>query len=294
MKLAFSTPEADLDRTVKLYVTYDTRSHPKIIAQWKTESNNIVLQSKLVNSDQQKAIEIKYTDGSYYVFYVGAKYEELDGEITKYTPMLDVAYSTKKGTRDQPLSFVPIVRSQGYILVQHQYDGDSQRAYPSKLTLKDLAVITSDRKHSLEGSVSLENNELKGNGHLITGRTNIEMNGYVGGHFPTYTIGGTINMIRSEPDNDSDDYAPNSKFMDFLYKLKTLNIFTAQQLRIKSPYALVTDNKIQWDNGDFKMSGDMHFEDDAFTMYGKISTFNFFDLILNGEKFYSINKFYLQ
>jgi len=277
---------------------YSTRHNAKFVTKLKTPLTEIILQSTLVNSDEEKTLQIKYMDGSQYIFNIGAKCEKVDGETMKYMPVFDAAYSTEMSTRNGPHSFVSVVDFEGYVLVKH--DGDSPNAYPSELTLKDLAVTISDCKHSLQGSVSLENNELKGDGYLTSGRTNIRMNGYIGGYYPAYKMGGTLNLTRNEPArqqlliDEGDNYVSNSKFMDLLYKVKSLNLFTAQELYIESPYALLTDNQILWDNDHFKIFSDIHFENDALNMYGSISTSNLLDLVLNGENFNCINKFYLK
>jgi len=301
IKFVFDTLKSDIDRKVKLSVGYNNHHHPTLITQFRTPSTDVSLLSTLVNSDEEKTLEIKYKDGSLHVFKIGVKCEEVDKETKKYTPVFDAVresnnpteISTEKDLR--PSNVFSDIELQGYVLVK--YNKDSQSAYPNKLTLKDLAVITADYKHSLQGSGSLENNELKVNGFLTIDGNVITMIGYIGGDYPNYKMGGTLNLARNEQSgqqllsDENDDYTSSSKVMDFLSKVKTLNVYTDHYLRIASPYKLSTNNSLIWDDGNLKLNSDIDFED-VFTMYGTVSILNLFDLILNGKNFDRINTFY--
>lgn len=290
VKFMFVTPKSEIVRGVELFAAYDTHSDATFVTEFRTPSSKIVLQSTLVDKDDQKFIIVKYTDGSEYDFILGTKSEDVDSETTIYSPKFEVLYSEKVNKNKNNRKLDTIFDTEGSVLVKR--NTDPQISYPSKVTLKDLAFVTPESKHSLEGSLTYEDNELKGDSSLTTGRVTVNMNGFISGNRPIYKIGGELNMITNDESvekslmadgSDGFDDEPISKFATSLQKIKNLKMSTFQELHIESPYAFVTNNHILWDNDHFELNGHFLIENKELTMKGNMSTSNLLDSALNGE-----------
>lgn len=279
-----------------MFVAYDSRTHKTLVAEYRTPSNKIVLKSKFVNSDEEKMLKFHYIEGSKHMFNIGVKSEKIDSVTRKYSPVFEAAYSAGPNHKIEKHPHFPIFDIEGSFIVKS--NEDSQNTYPSKLTLKDIAIVTPNSKHSLQGSVSLENNELKGDACLNAGGVTVNTNGYIYIDHPVYKIGGTIDMIRNEQDgeqllltDETDEYQPNSKLMALLYSVNTINLSMAQELHVEQPYKFISNNHLLWDKDHAEINSDILIDDGALTMYGNISTSNILDFVLDGENFDCINNF---
>lgn len=282
---------------LELNIAHESEPNKKILAEFKTPSSNITLESTIVDTDKQKTIAIQYTGGSEYSLNLGVKSEEADDDMTKYSPVFEIEQKDQASTQKDLQPSQPIIKVEGYVLVK--FNDSSPVEYPSKIALKDIAFVTSKNKHSLQGSLSVDNNEIKGESSLSTSGITINTQGYLNGNHPNYKASGSFGMVRSMSglessgeqqrslvlDDESEPYQPNSKLFALLYKIKTLNMSTSQELHVSSPYKFISNNQILWNDDHFEMGGDIQVKDNELTMYGNLSTSNLFDLALNGENF---------
>lgn len=288
IKFIFGTPYSDIKRGLELVIAYDTRANKKILAQFKTPFTKVILQGTLVNSDEQKTIEVQYIDGSQYSFNAGVKREYMDTETIKYLPILEAKYHTGVNSKNQKHN-LPTFDIEGYILVKRNLNSESK--FPSKLTLRDIAVVTSNSKHSIQGSITFENNKVLGEASLTTGGVNININGLLSGDYPILKLDGNVDMTRNVQaghqlqNGEISDYKPMSKVVALLYKIRTLNLYTSQELHIEAPYLLLSTNHIRWDDDYIEANCDILIENQELTMHGNVSTSNLLDMALNGEYF---------
>jgi len=300
MKFIFVTPKADISRGVELFVAYETQTNKKFIAQFRTPSSSVVLQSTLFNTDEQKTIEVQYVDGSEHNFSLGAMCEKLDDDTIKYSPVIAAVYSEYSSATREKHPLVPIFDIEGHVIVKYTKNDDgSGTVRPRKVTLQDIALVTPKSKHSLQGSVTAEGNEIKSEGSLTNGRINITMHGYLSGQYPIYKASGDFEMVRSEPDaaqaeqqlqlledEESDaPYQPASKLFALLYRIKTLNMFTSQELHVETPYKLITNNYVLWDGEHMDLNIDISIENGELTINGNASTSDLLDLVSYGKDF---------
>lgn len=274
-----------------MVVVYDTKAHKKLLAEFKTPFNKVILQGTFVNTDKQKTIEVKYINGSQHIFSAGVKSEEVDTETTKYWPIFEAKYSTDVSTEKQRHHLLPAFDIEGYVLVKRNANSESN--YPSKLTLRDIAVVTANSTHSLQGSFTFENNEVLGDVSLTANSVTINMNGLLSGNYPIFKLDLNLDMTRNGQTNqqlletdENYDYKPISKFVALLYKVKTLNLLISKELHIEAPYVFLSKNHIYWDSDYFESSCDMLIENRELTMHGKMSTSNLLDTAFNGEHYY--------
>lgn len=255
-----------------------------------TPSGKTIVGGKLIDTDSEKAVEFQYVDGAAHVFNVGYKQETVDEDTVRYSPIFVAAYSAE-GTTDGPKTkhpLVPVLDVQGYALVKRFVD--SEIAYPSMVTLRDIAIVTPEGRHSLQGSMTVVDDVFTGNARLTTGKVSVDLDGVVGGSYPDYKLTGTVNVLNAEPsattiDDGADDYEQTSKFANALNSVKSLNLRLNQELRVESPYRFVSNNRLQWDDDNLEINGDFLIdENDEFTMYGNVSTTGLLDLMLNGER----------
>lgn len=240
-------------------------------------------------------VKINYINGSKHILNIGVNCEKVDSVTMKYSPVFVAAYSTEENTNAvEKHPYLPIFDLEGHVLVKS--NGGFENTYPSKLTLKDIAIITPNSKHSLQGSVALENNELKGDVYLTVGGVIVNMNGYIYVDHPVYKMGGTIDMTRNKHvgrrsllTDANDEYEPTSKLITLLYKINTLNLLTAHELHVEQPYKFITNNHIILDNDHAEINNDILIDNGELTMQGNFSTSNLLDLVLYGENFYCTN-----
>lgn len=296
VKFIFATPNSIYNRGIELFIAYDSHTRNTLIAEYKTPSNKIILKSTLVNSDEEKIIKIHYTHGSKHIFNIGVKCEKIDNVTMKYSPVFEAAYSSESKDKVEKHPDFPVFDIKGSFIVKSNEDSES--TYPKKLILKDIAIVTSKSKHSLQGSISLENNELKGDACLTVGRVTIKTNGYIYVKYPVYKIDGTIDMIRDEHvgeqlllTDEIDEYSPTSKLMDLIYSVNTLNLSMTQELHVENPYKFISNNFLLWDKDHAEINSDILIDDGALTMHGNIFTSNILDSVLNGKNFDCINNF---
>jgi len=278
---------------LELVFVYDTIVHKTLFAEFKTPLTKKILQATLVDSDKQKSIEIKYIDDSQHIFSAGVKCEEIDTETIKYSPIFEAKYSTEMSTKEYRHHLVPKFDVEGYVLVKRNTNSDSN--YPSKLTLRDVAIVTTESRHSLQGSLNFENNKVLGDVILTANSVTINMNGLLSGDYPVLKLDLKLDMARNEQANQQllletnesyDGYRPMSKFVALLHKVKTLNLLTSQEFHIKTPYVFLSNNHIRWDDGYFEAKCDVLFENSELTTHGYIMTSNLLDTSYNGEHFY--------
>ncbi|XP_060861024.1 apolipophorins isoform X2 [Metopolophium dirhodum] len=288
IKFIFVTPNADIKRGLEIVVVYDTKAHKKLLAEFKTPFTKKILQGTLVDSDEQKTIEVKYIDGSQHVFSAGVKCEEVDSETMKYSPIFEAKYSTEGSTKKHRHHLVPMFDIEGNILVKRNTNSESN--YPSKLTLRDVAIVTPENRHSLQGSLTFENNEVLGDVRLTANSVTINMNGFLSGDNPVFKLDLNLNMTRDEQAkqqlleiDESNDYKPMSKFVALLYKVKTLNVLTSQELHMEAPYVFLSKNHIFWDDDYFEANCDVLFENSELTTHGYIMTSNLLDMTFNAN-----------
>lgn len=293
VKFMFVTPKSEIIRGMEFFAAYDTHTDATFVTEFRTPFSKVVLKSTLVDTDDQKFIKVKYLDGSEYNFILGIKSEDIDNETIKYSPKFEVLHSKKVNKKNNNQMLDTIFDTEGSVLVKR--NADPEISYPSKVTLKDLAFVTPESKHSLQGSLTFEDNELKGDSSLTTGRVTINMNGFISEHHPTYKIGWELDMIRNDEsgeqslmidESDGFDDEPISKFAALLQKVKSLKMFTLQELHIDSPYAFVTNNHVLWDDDNLTLNGRFLIENKELTMKGNISTSNLLDSALNSEYFH--------
>jgi len=273
-----------------MVVVYDTKKHKKLLAEFKTPFTKKILQGTLVDSDEQKTIEVKYIDGSQHIFSIGVKCEEVDSETMKYSPIFEAKYSTKVNSNKRRHYLVPMFDIEGNIFVKRNTSPESN--YPSKLTLRDVAIVTPENRHSLQGSLTFENNEVLGDVRLTANSVTINMNGLLSGDNPVFKLDLKLNMTRNEQaeqqlleTDDNNDYKPISKFVALLYKVKTLNVLTSHELHMEAPYVFLSKNHIFWDDDYFEANCDVLFENSELTTHGYIMTSNLLDMAFNGEHY---------
>lgn len=275
---------------------FDNRKHPIFVTKFKTPSTKIILQSTLVNTDKQKTIEVLYLDDSKHIFKIGVKCEEMDSETIKYSPIFETGYSNKMKTTIEKHPLIPHFDVKGSIFVKRNMVSQNISIYPRKVSLKDISIITPESKHSLQGSLTFDNNEIKGDASINTNGININMNGFISKNYPNYKTSGNFNMVRNEKSGDplllidvNDDYEPKrSKIIALLNTIKTLSFSMSHELNIESPYVFLSNNHLQCNDDHFDVNSDILFENNELTMHGKMATSNLFDLILNGKNFYDI------
>lgn len=290
IKCIFVTPDAATKRGLELLFVYDTNEHNKLVAEFKTPFTKIILQGTLVDSDEQKTIEVKYIDGSQHILSTGVKCEQVDSETMKYSPIFEAKYSTEMSDKTHKHHILSLFDIEGYVLVQRNMNPESH--YPTKLTLRDIAVVTTKSRHSLQGSFTFENNEVLGDVSLTANSLAIKMNGLLSGNYPIFKLDFNLDMTRNEqPDqqletDESYDNRPNSKFVALLYKVKTLNLLTSHELHIKSPYVYISNNHIRLDDDYLEANCDILIENSEPTIHGRISASNFLDVAFNGKHFY--------
>jgi len=275
---------------LELVVVYDTKAHKKLLAEFKTPFTKKILQGTLVDSDEQKTIEVKYIDGSQHIFSAGVKCEEIDTETMKYSPIFEAKYSTEGSTTKHRHHLVPMFDIEGNVLVKRNTNPESN--YPSKLTLRDVSFVTPESRHSLQGSLTFENNEVLGDVSLTANSVTINMNGLLSGDSPIFKLDLKLDMTRNEQakqqlleTDESNDYKSISKLVALLNKVKTLNVLTSQELHIGAPYVLLSKNHILWDDDYFEANCDVLFENDELTTHGYIMTSNLLDMTFNGEHY---------
>jgi len=274
-----------------LVVIYDTIAHKKLLAEFKTPFTKKIIQGTLVDSDEQKTIEVKYIDGSQHMFSAGVKCEEVDAETMQYSPIFEARYSTEMSTKKHKHHhLVPKFDIEGNILVKRNTNSESN--YPSKLTLRDLAIVTPESRHSLQGSLIFENNEVLGDVSLAANSVTINMNGLLSGDYPIFKLDLKLDMTRNEQakqqlleTDESNDYKPMSKFVALLNKVKNFNVLTSQELHIEAPYVFLSKNHIFWDGDYFEANCDVLFENSELTTHGYIMTSNLLDMAFNGEHY---------
>jgi len=215
----------------------------------------------------------------------------VDAETIKYSPILEAKYSTELNTTTHSHHLVPTFDIQGCVLVKRNTNSESN--YPSKLTLRDLAVVTSYGRHALQGSLTFENNKVLGDVSLIANSVTINMYGFLSGDYPILKLDLKLDMTRNEQakqrlllDSDENyDYEPTSKFVALLNKVKTLNLLTSQELHIEAPYIFLSNNHIRWDDDYFEANCDVLFKNSELTTHGYIMTSNLLDMSFIGENF---------
>ncbi|XP_026815483.1 apolipophorins [Rhopalosiphum maidis] len=287
IKFIFVTPDANIKRGLELVVVYDTKAHKKILAEFKTPFTKKILQGTLVNSDEQKTIEVKYIDGSQHIFNAGVKCETVDAETIKYSPIFEAKYSTEVSTKKHRHHLLPVFDIEGYVLVKHNTNPESN--YPTKLTLRDIAVVTTKSRHSLQGSFTFENNEISGDVSLTANSLTINMKGLLSGDYPIFKMNLHLDMTRNEQANqqletdESYDNKPTSKFIALLRKVKTLNLLTSHELHIEAPYVFLSNHYIRLDDDYLEANCDILIENNEPTIHGNISASNVLDLAFNGN-----------
>lgn len=286
VKLLFYTPKADISRALELTVAYDTRADKKFNAEFRTQSSKINLLSTLVHSDKQNTVEVRYLDGSEHVLRMGVVYDQLDSETTKYSPLFEVRYSTVANGDKTKYPLVPLFYLEGSFLVKR-----SANSYPSTVTLKDIAVVTPNNKHALQGEIAFENDHAVGKASVTTSGVTFDMHGSVSGNYPVYKVDGTIVMTRNEPrakralTAQSDDYEPTFRLVDFLRHVKTFTMATTKEFHVVSPYVYKTVNRVAWDNGHVEINNDILFKDNELTAFVSLSSSGIKDSVLDGERF---------
>lgn len=287
IKFLFVTPKSDVKRGVELLIGYDTSVNNKLVAQYKTPSSKVVLQSTLVNSETQKTIEVQYLNGAKYVFNLGVKCEKVDKETNKYYPVFETGYATDVSTKTTKQGILPNFGIEGYLLVKH--NANSNSIFPSKFTLQDIAVVTPSNKHSIRGTWTFEDNKASGEANLTTYGVTFNIHGLISGEYPVYKAIGALDVIKNKPSQERSlsnyDNGPVSKFVDLLHTIKPVNIYTSQEIHIKAPYIFLSNNYVIWDEGDLKLNGDFHIDNNGLTMNGNISFTNIYDSVLNGKTF---------
>lgn len=276
---------------MELVVVYDTTTHKTLFAEFKTPLTKKILQATLVDSNEQKTIEVKYIDGSQHIFSAGVKCKEMDSETIKYSPIFEAKYSTDMSTTKQRHHLVPKFDVEGYVLVKRNVNSDNN--YPSKLTLRNVAIVTDESRHSLQGSLTFENKKILGDVILTANSVTITMNGLLSGDYPLFKSDLKLDITRNEQANqqllletdESYGYKPMSKFVALLNKVKNLNLLTSQEFHIETPYVFLSNNSIRWDDGYFEANCDVLFENSELTTHGYIMTSNLLDTSFNGEHF---------
>lgn len=285
-------------------MAYETQNNDKFIMNFKTPSTLIVLQSALINSDLKKLIEIKFKNNDReHMFKFGFKGEVMDKYTTKYIPIYEAMYAKQY---EEEIEKNPNINIEGYIIVKQNVDtnsiakrsmdSQSENVIKSKTLLYDVAAITNKGKHSISGSLMLQNNKIEVHHSLNTDRVNFKYYGYFSRNNPIYKLVSTLNMIKNKPDvkelqfDNSDVYQPVSKLVKLLYKVKTLNIASDYELHIGSPYVYKITNRIDWDKKDhLELNVDILIKDGELKMFGNVVTTNLLDLVLNGENTDLIN-----
>jgi len=289
MKFIFITPKSDIKRGLELQVIYDTKKNKKLLAEFKTPSIKKIIQGTLVDSDKQKTIEIKCIDGSQHIFRAGVKCEKVDSETIKYTPIFEAKFSTKVNAKKHRHYLVPKFDLKGDIFVTRNTNPDSN--YPSKLTLKDVAIVTTESRHSLQGLITFKNNEVLGDVSLTANSVTIYMNGLLSGDDPKYKLVFNLDMTRNEQANqqlletDESNDRPMSKLLALLYKVKILNIIISQELHIEAPYKFLSKNEINWDDDYFKANCEVLFENNELTSRVYMNTTDLLDVAFNGKHY---------
>jgi len=290
IKFIFVTPNTDIKRGLELVIVYDTKEHNKLLAKFKTPFTKKITQGTLVDSAEQKTIEVIYIDDSQHIFTAGVKCEEVDAETMKYSPIFEAKYSNEMSTTKHRHHLVPMFDIEGNILVKRNMNSESN--YPSKLTLSDVAIVTPENRHSLQGSFTFDNNKVLGDVSLTANGVTINMNGIVNGDYPKFKLDLKLDMTRNEQakqlllgTDESYYYKPMSKFVALLNKVKSFNVHTSQELHIEAPFVFLSKNHIYWDDDYFDANCDVLFENSELTTHGFIKTTNILDMAFNGEHY---------
>ncbi|CAH1725498.1 unnamed protein product [Aphis gossypii] len=288
IKCIFVTPGAATKRGLELLFVYDTNEHNKLVAEFRTPFTRRILQGTLVDSDEQKTIEvIADIDGSQHILSTGVKFEQVDSDTMKYLPIFEAKYSTEVNDKTHKQHLSSLFDVEGYVLVQRNMN--PKKNYPTKLTLRDIAVVTTKSRHSLQGSFTFENNEVLGDVSLTANSIAVKMNGLFSGNYPIFRLDLNLDMTRNEQSDqqletdESYDNRPNSKFVALLYKVKTLNLLTSHELHIKSPYKYISNNHIRLDDDYLEANCDVLIENSEPIIHGNISASNFLDVAFNAN-----------
>lgn len=287
VKFIFGTPEADVNRNVQLFIGYDTRSKATFVAQFITPSSKLGFQSTITDTDEQKTLEIQCSDGTQHFFTVGVKCEHENDDVTKFYPIFEAEYSKEvKGVRSKHPR-LPIFDIEGYVLLQRNLDLQES----SKYSLKDMALVTPECKHSLQGSITVEDNGISGDTSFSNGKVTVKTNGFIMADSTVFKLGGKINLNKNKDveralvtDENDDEYEANSKFLALLHRVKSFNASTYQELHTTPPYAFISNNYVRWDDDHFELHGDILMKNEGLQMTGSISTSNLLDLVLDGER----------
>lgn len=275
--------------------------------KYKTPSTEIALQCALINTDLKKTIEVKYANGYEHIIKIGLEGETVDENTIKYTPILKAMYAEHIKGEKEKNPYVPDIDIEGYITVKQDVvtqksitkrslDYPSEDSINPKTVLYDIAAVTNNGKHVLNGFYTLRNKDIEVQNSLHTNEVNFKHYGYLSKDYPKYKLISKLDIIKDEPSilnlltGNSDEYQPDSKLVKLLYKIKTLNIGTDQELHVETPYVLKSTNQIYWDKNDYmELNGDVLVENDELTMFANISATNVLDLALNGENIDLIN-----
>lgn len=250
-----------------------------------TPSNKVNFQGVLVNSNEQKIVEVKFSAGSEHIFVVGVKCKEENANTMRYSPVFKAEYSEEEHSEKSQHPLIPAFDLKGHVLVQRNLDSQGS----SKYSLRDIAVVTPKSTKSVNGMLTVEDKEIVGNFNMSTGAVTIETNGFIKVNNPIYKMGGDLVFIRSEEiedvssTDDNDEFEPNSDFVTLLYKVKSFKVFVSNELHIGSPYVFISNNRALWDDDHAEINCDLQIGKDTFQMIGNVSTTNLLDLALNGK-----------
>jgi hypothetical protein len=287
IKFKFFTPKSNIKRGIEFLIGYNSSVNNTFVAEYRTPTSKVVLQTVLMNSDTQKIIEVQYLNGAKYVFNLGVKCEKVDNEINKYFPLFEIEYSTDISTKPTRYPGLSNFDIEGYVLVKRNVNPNS--TLPSKIMLQDMAVITPNNKHSLQGTWTFDDNKATGMANLTTYGVKFNMYGLISGEHSVYKMIGIIDVIKNKQSQErslsNHDNEPDSKFVYLLNKIKPVNIHTSHEIHVKEPYIFISNNYVIWKDGHFKLNGDFLIENNDLTMHGNISFTDLFDSVLNGKTF---------
>lgn len=299
VKLVLVTPKSDVSRGVELFAAYESQPDSKLIAEFRTPSASASVQATVRSTDELDGVELRAVyDDTEYTVNAGVAQERVADDTVRYMPVLGATYASRTSTRaleggggvdggGGPYES-PVFQIEGHVLVKYA----SESSAASEIKVDDLAVVTAQTRHSVSGSLTVDDGAIDTEASISDGSVTIMTRGHLGARHPVYSADGSFDMVRSDGGgdvgggDDDNEYRPTSGLFSFLRSVKTLSASADYQLRAQSPYAFRTENRVLWNDDRLELGASAVIDANGeLTADGRFFTSNLLDLSLNGELF---------
>lgn len=294
-KLVLVTPKADVSRGVELFVAHESRPDSKLIAEFRTPSVSASVQATLRVTDELDAVELRAVcNDAEYTVSAGVAREQVADDTIRYLPVLGATYGHRTSSRalngrggggnggvDVPYE-APVFQIEGQVLVKYA----SESSAASEIKVDDLAVVTAQSRHSVSGSLTVDDGAIDTKASVSDGSVTIVTRGHLGARHPVYTADGSFGMIRNGGggDDGDDEYKPVSGLFTFLRSVDALSASAEYELRVQPPYACRINNRVLWNDERLELSASAEIDANGeLTADGRFFTTDLLDLSLNGE-----------